>query len=143
MTCGIWVEFEFRLGKSVQNASDSTVWPKYYNFRIFMRGGKALPLVRVRRNTVAECRALLYKDPIPKKQKKRASYRVPRRIIRLTKPEHRLLIVRLRLGGETFSTISRITGIPRMTCFNICSSFKTRKTILKAERKGRPTTPLP
>ena len=61
----------------------------------------------------------------------------------MTKIEHRLLIVRLRLGGSTFTRISKLTGISYMTCYNVWLRYKSRKTIEEATRVGRPLQKLP
>ena len=64
-----------------------------------------MPLARVRRNTVQECQAFLSKEPTKKRTKAIKKLRLPKCVRRRTTPEHRLLVVRLRLGGATFGTI--------------------------------------
>ena len=109
-----------------------------------MRGKpKALPLARVRRRTVQECRAFLDKEPPKKRTKAIKKLRLPKFVTRRTTPEHRLLVVRLRLGGVTFGTISKLTGIHRPTCYEIYRRCMSRKTVMAAKIVGRPVLPLP
>ena len=102
-----------------------------------------MPFARVRCRPVSECRKVLERVPTKKKKKIEKPLRLPVQVRRQTRPEHRLLVVRLRKSGLTYKRISQLTSLPLYTCYHIYYNFMKRKTVVPRKTTGRPALSLP
>ena len=105
---------------------------------------REIPRAKVRPDAIDSLREYLTKDKVYKPPKAVVPVKLPKRIWRPLSTAQRLLIVRMRWSGLTFSEIGLMLKINQITCRAVYRSYYVNgQTAVKPRSRGRPASPIP